>query len=245
MRADNTKAELREDMSSQYPQNLYRAIFGTPVEPESAEELGHMLGDRGALEIAMVLANLSNREADVLRYRYQQCRTYEEISYGFDLSKERIRQIEHKALRKMKRSTVARLLKIGVVAWLEEQVQAEAKSIADAEVPRRVYDILTERIAFAEEHMQKREEEVLRLARDGDQQDVKTILAENITIEEMELSVRAYNCLKRAGLNNMADIVAKTHSEMMCIRNLGRKSLEEVEQKVKELGFELKPEVEE
>ena len=59
-------------------------------------------------------------------------------------------------------------------------------------------------------------------------------------IEELELSVRSFNCLKRAGLLTIADIVEKSEQEMMKVRNLGKKSLEEVINKVHSLGLEFK-----
>ena len=62
-----------------------------------------------------------------------------------------------------------------------------------------------------------------------------------MTIEELELSVRAYNCLKRAGINSVAELVQRNQEDMMKVRNLGRKSLEEVEQKLQELGLALGP----
>ena len=62
-----------------------------------------------------------------------------------------------------------------------------------------------------------------------------------MTIEELELSVRAYNCLKRAGINSVAELVQRNQEDMMKVRNLGRKSLEEVENKLAELGLALKP----
>lgn len=62
-----------------------------------------------------------------------------------------------------------------------------------------------------------------------------------MTIEELDLSVRSFNCLKRAGINTVEDLTNKTEEEMMKVRNLGRKSLEEVFQKLNELGFQLKP----
>ena len=62
-----------------------------------------------------------------------------------------------------------------------------------------------------------------------------------MTIEELDLSVRAYNCLKRAGINSVAELVLKNQEDMMKVRNLGRKSLEEVEQKLSGLGLGLKP----
>ena len=61
----------------------------------------------------------------------------------------------------------------------------------------------------------------------------------DITIDELELSVRSYNCLKRAGINTVKELCKKTPEDMMKVRNLGRKSLEEVLAKLKELGFSL------
>lgn len=63
-----------------------------------------------------------------------------------------------------------------------------------------------------------------------------------MTIEELDLSVRSYNCLKRAGVNNVEDLAAKTEEDMMRVRNLGRKSLEEVLQKMASLGLSLRKE---
>jgi DNA-directed RNA polymerase subunit alpha len=57
------------------------------------------------------------------------------------------------------------------------------------------------------------------------------------SIDDLELSVRAYNCLKRAGINQVQDLVNKTENEMMKIRNLGKKSLKEVMDKIKEMGL--------
>ncbi len=58
-------------------------------------------------------------------------------------------------------------------------------------------------------------------------------------IEDLDLSVRSYNCLKRAGINTVGELVRKTEEEMMKVRNLGKKSFEEVERKLGELGFSL------
>lgn len=60
------------------------------------------------------------------------------------------------------------------------------------------------------------------------------------TIEELDLSVRSYNCLKRAGINTVQDLTEKSEAEMMKVRNLGRKSLEEVKLKLIDLGLGLK-----
>ncbi|MBQ8159858.1 MAG: DNA-directed RNA polymerase subunit alpha [Clostridia bacterium] len=62
-----------------------------------------------------------------------------------------------------------------------------------------------------------------------------------MTIEDLELSVRAYNCLKRANINTVSELVMKNQEDMMKVRNLGRKSLEEVELKLQALGLSLRP----
>ena len=63
-----------------------------------------------------------------------------------------------------------------------------------------------------------------------------------MTIEELDLSVRSYNCLKRAGINTVEDLSNKSEEDMMKVRNLGRKSLEEVINKLHGLGLALKRE---
>ena len=61
-----------------------------------------------------------------------------------------------------------------------------------------------------------------------------------MNIDELELSVRSYNCLKRAGINTVEELCNKTPDDMMKVRNLGRKSLEEVLGKLQELGLQLR-----
>lgn len=72
--------------------------------------------------------------------------------------------------------------------------------------------------------------------------DVQPDLTLNMTIEELDLSVRSFNCLKRANINTVADLVNKTEEEMIKVRNLGRKSLEEVKLKLQQLGLNLQDE---
>ncbi|WP_027633243.1 DNA-directed RNA polymerase subunit alpha [Clostridium hydrogeniformans] len=61
-----------------------------------------------------------------------------------------------------------------------------------------------------------------------------------MTIEELDLSVRSYNCLKRAGINSVQELAQRSMDDMMKVRNLGKKSLEEVEKKLKDLGLSLR-----
>ncbi|MFA5658568.1 MAG: DNA-directed RNA polymerase subunit alpha, partial [Oscillospiraceae bacterium] len=65
-----------------------------------------------------------------------------------------------------------------------------------------------------------------------------------MTIEELDLSVRSFNCLKRAGINTVNDLIEKSEEEMMKVRNLGKKSFDEVKEKLNTLGFHLSTEEE-
>lgn len=65
-----------------------------------------------------------------------------------------------------------------------------------------------------------------------------------MTIEELDLSVRSFNCLKRAGINTVNDLIEKSEEEMMKVRNLGKKSFDEVKEKLSSLGFQMMKEEE-
>ena len=65
-----------------------------------------------------------------------------------------------------------------------------------------------------------------------------------MTIEELDMSVRSFNCLKRAGIDTVEDLINRTEEDMIKVRNLGKKSLEEVIQKLHSLNLELKREEE-
>ncbi len=67
-----------------------------------------------------------------------------------------------------------------------------------------------------------------------------SVVALNMTIEELELSVRSFNCLKRAAINTVEELTQKSEEEMMKVRNLGKKSLDEVKNKLEELGLRLR-----
>ncbi len=96
--------------------------------------------------------------------------------------------------------------------------------------------ILTEHLSL----FQSLTDQVMPVSMAQPEEDKKDKVLE-MTIEELDLSVRAYNCLKRAGINNVSELVTKNQEDMMKVRNLGRKSLEEVEQKLSALGLGLRP----
>ena len=106
----------------------------------------------------------------------------------------------------------------------EEAVSLAAKVLSEH---LRLFVDLTETARTAEVMIEKEDNEKEKVL--------------EMNIDELELSVRSYNCLKRAGINTVEELCNKTSEDMMKVRNLGRKSLEEVLAKLKELGLSLRP----
>ena len=106
----------------------------------------------------------------------------------------------------------------------DEAVSLSAKIMHDY---LKIFMSLTEKVSDVEIMVNKVEEEKDKIL--------------DMSIEELDLSVRSYNCLKRAGINTVEELCNRTSDDMMKVRNLGRKSLEEVLAKLKELGLQLQP----
>jgi DNA-directed RNA polymerase subunit alpha len=105
----------------------------------------------------------------------------------------------------------------------DEAVSLSAKILSDH---FKLFIGLTEKIGDVEIMVEKEEEERDKIL--------------DMSIEELDFSVRSYNCLKRAGINTVGELIQKTEEEMMKVRNLGKKSLEEVDDKLKSLGLSLR-----
>ena len=90
----------------------------------------------------------------------------------------------------------------------------------------KLFTDLTESVDNVEIMVEKEEESINRLM--------------EMTVEELDLSVRSYNCLKRAGINTVEELIRRTEEDMMKVRNLGKKSLQEVKEKLAELGLSLR-----
>lgn len=105
----------------------------------------------------------------------------------------------------------------------DEAVSLSAKILNDH---FKLFIGLTEKIGDVEIMVEKEEEEKDKIL--------------DMSIEELDFSVRSYNCLKRAAINTVGELIQKTEEEMMKVRNLGKKSLEEVDEKLKSLGLSLR-----
>ena len=158
--------------------------------------------------VAEVLEKLSEREQMIMWSRYSQNKTLEEVAKELNVTRERIRQIEAKALRKLghprNRSCVM------AISVKQHQDEIREKALQVEKELRQYY----------EEEMKKNGA-------------LPKVIAET-PIEELDLSVRAYNCLKRARINTVSQLQEMTKEKLLRVRNLGLKSTEEIQSKLKE-----------
>lgn len=85
------------------------------------------------------------------------------------------------------------------------------------------------------------EEDLVEIEASPEVEEDETNAIQHRMIEDLELSVRSYNCLKRAGITTVEELIQKTEDEMIHVRNLGKKSLKEVKEKIYSLGLSFKP----
>jgi RNA polymerase sigma factor (sigma-70 family) len=167
---------------------------------------------------------LTERENKVLQMRYQWGMTLEEAGKECGVTRERIRQVEAKAIRKLRFQQHKGTFSCVPEAELRE-AQGEVEHYkAQADYLQRELDRIRGSVPAQREEMEK-----------------KSTLLET-PIENLDLCVRSYNCLKRAGIQTLGDLCGKTYAEMMKVRNLGKRSLAEIEDKMKENGLRFKPE---
>jgi ribosomal protein L15 len=117
---------------------------------------------------------------------------------------------------------VIRNVKDGSIAP-DEAISSSAKILNDH---LKLFIGLTEKISDEVTMVEKEEEKKDKIL--------------EMTVEELDLSVRSYNCLKRAGINTVEELIQRTEEDMMKVRNLGKKSLEEVQRKLEELNLSLR-----
>lgn len=212
---DFEKYSLEEDITSFYPWNLAYAVLIGNIPSVGSIEKGRQLIYKvyvPALEKAM--SELTEREQKVLELRFVHGMTYEQCGYRFNVTRERIRQVEQKALRKLRSPRFAKHYILDTL--------------------NKAFEIDAERARLERENMMLRE----KLEK---YENVPKPKAEprKIDIADMELSIRSYNCLKRAGFKFVDDLDGKTVEDLKRVRNLGMKSLREVVEKAKQFGIEI------
>lgn len=211
-----------------YPFNLIDAVFCREVE--WYDDADHMEGLEHALE------TLSDREQEVIHKRFQELKTLEETGRDFNVTRERIRQIEAKAVRKLRHPARQRFILHGFRGGAElEELKERAKELDEREEliekRERTLDELIERY--------KPKFELLNVTIESSIEDIQKSIREGLKVEDMDLSVRSYNCLRRANINTALDLINLCESdkylELLRVRNLGRKSLTEVLERLYEL----------
>ena len=212
---DLEKYSLECDITSFYPWNLaYTVLCGSWPTKCSVEKSRKLIYKVYVPALKKALSELTEREQKVLELRFVHGMTYEQCGYRFNVTRERIRQVEHKALRKLRNPRFAK-------HYLLDTLD-------------KAFEIDSERARL------ERENVVLREKLEKYESIPKSkVEPKKINIDEMELSVRSYNCLKRAGFNFVDDLDGKTVSDLKKVRNLGMKSLREVVEKAREFGIEI------
>lgn len=164
--------------------------------------------------------DLSERQQLVIKKRYVEGLTLESIGLILGVGRERVRQIEAKALRKLKHPSILAKLRFG----------KEVYTFQDD-----IENLKLELLKIKQELIKKiKNKELIELSEDE--------LLQTISLEQLGLGVRSYRCLRRAGINSVADLVMKTEREVRAMRNLGDKSFREIKYKLEKKGYHLRKE---
>jgi DNA-directed RNA polymerase alpha subunit len=173
--------------------------------------------------------------------------TYEEIGKIFNVTKERVRQVEYKAQRKLRHPNRIKIFTIGkeyldkYQQTIDEQ-EAYQEKIGKAE--KEYWKKYAETVRYANrlKDIKERTEKLAEIAKlNADNFDMSI---PNVRIEDMNLSARTYHCLKRIGIAQSRQLEDYSLSQLKQIRNFGKKSLDELVEKCREYGIELKKDIE-
>lgn len=202
-----------------YPINLLNAIdvdgsnlFSRPFPPDL----------NGTLEYVLITF-LSERSADIIRQRFKQGKTHTEIGKEYQLTNERIRQIEERALKELRRPQAIKLLQNGVNGTMKSAVDNAIEQVRSDELARAV------------EHL-----ETFCSNKEYDEDDLPPLaVAWSKDLRVHSLSVRCYNALKHAGINTLGDLTKLTSRQLKRVRNLGKKCYDEVINLLERYGLKL------
>ena len=214
-----------------YPYNLLEEVFGDQVEWIDDED------HRAGLDKA--LSTLTEREQQIIQFRYFEQKTLDETCKQFGVTRERVRQCEAKAIRKLRHPARQNMIIFGYEGASEysglknkERELHERESILKEREERlvnilaRLKPILEEMDMWGENASETKETSI----------EYSTM---KLPIENLDLSVRSFGCLRRAGAFNVEDVVKIVESgKLLHVRNLGRKSAEEIITKLAEYGID-------
>jgi len=175
--------------------------------------------------LAEAIKTLNENEQLALKLRFEENKTLDEVGEGLGgKSRERVRQIIAKALRRLKHpSRSSKFIPVS-----KEELRNEVNKVREEnDTLKRTIGGLTELLEKAGVISKEKKLEI-------DSRNDLWEDSDEISIEELELSVRSYNCLKRAGVETLFDLSLMTEQDLMNVRNLGRSSFDEIVKKMKE-----------
>lgn len=202
-----------------YPHNLLFDVIGNSYNADINLDSDRIAG------ISFAVHQIDERAATMILLRYKHLATMGEISSYFGISNTRVQQIIDKTIARLRHPCWRTLISEGLHAYMQK------------EITKQVEERVTARLRG----------EYLRGFTDGKNEAIKekpkndsdTPLSANLTlpIEDMGLSVRSYNCLKRAGNNYLCDLLSYESEDIWKIRNLGKKNAIEIAVKIQSYGF--------
>lgn len=213
------------ELNISYPLNLIDVISGGSYNPvDIATE--SLLYDR----MEYILSLLPDIERLVIKHIFKDNMTLEEVGKNLNWSKERVRQIVLKAIRKLCHPKYYNMLFDEFD--LRERIKKREKVNKELslELFKKIYTLRTKLDTI---------DKVLKSV-GVDIMDTKDNDILSSSIEELELSVRTYNCLKRAGINTIAELINTSVTELNNVRNLGQKGVKEISEKLADIGYVLK-----
>ena len=236
--------EIPEGYEAPYPYNLLEKVFEKPMDREIREEY-----------LEQALDTLTMKEQEAIRLYYHNGFTLQEVGEQFGISRERIRQILAKGIRKLMHPARKKLIMSGWNSFDEIDAYAEKRTAELNEYEERLNafdDALTvreDRLSTREsaicEAMQMLKKMKLDMGKVNDIAEGFGMRDDgyyyrsccNIPIEDLDISVRTYNCLKRAGINTVVDILDKEPAELMNVKCLGKLCYEELLDKLHSYKF--------
>lgn len=200
------------DIYDTYPFNLARVILEDEIQSV------YLQGIRFAI------STLTEREEDVIKLRFKEGLTLRETGQKQNVTQERVRQIEAKAIRKLRHPTRKKLM---IAVTLSELYELQEK-----------YNLLSQEHELLVKAMELIQGKVT--TPQSIEKMANAAVWMQTELEDLDFSNRTYNCLKRANKNTLRDLVEMRPGDLQNVRNLGRKSFDEVVNTLKRYGLSLK-----
>ena len=219
---------LKSYAEAPYPYNLLDDVVTGPGYANSNKKYWSdwLMPDQEAA-LRYVLSTLGERERKIIQLYYGEGYTLEETGKEFELTRERVRQILARAVRKMRHPTRLKMIEYGLEGY--EHVRANQKRRELLRMEDEELDALEQELIQRRQFLESALEDVLPI-------DEEKRMSCVTTLEDMDLSVRTFNCLRRANCLTLYDVVEATKDgKLVEVRNLGKKSLNEVLCKVKDM----------